>query len=311
MACNLVGHRRSGQVSSIPKEEERTVVLEIDRRRRAALIRRMLPDECRLCNDESMTDWSEFDALLVEGSTEATEGWDFSWLDGRATEGRPSWGYLASLTQRLEGASAVLDIQTGGGETFAEALSRSERLPESLTATESWPPNVVVARRTLAPFGVVVVEAAESDWLPFEDESFDLVSSRHPTVKDWAEIYRVLEPDGLYFSQQIGAGTNSELTDFFMGPQSISDDQRLSVAVSGARRAGLEVIDAREESLPVVFFDVGAVVYFLRKVIWTVPDFSVERYRERLAHLHERIELEGRFVSHSARILLEARKPPW
>ena len=271
----------------------------------------MLPDECGLCNDETVTNWSEFDALLVEGSAEPTDGWDFSWLDGRATEVRPSWGYLASLTQRLEGATAMLDIQTGGGETFAEALSKSERLPDSLAATESWPPNVAVARRTLAPFGVVVVEAAERDRLPFEDESFDLVSSRHPTVKDWAEIYRVLKPDGIYFSQHIGAGTNSELADFFLGPQSIRDDQRLEASVREARLAGLEVIDAREESLPVAFFDVGAVVYFLRKVIWTVPDFSVEKYRERLRHLHERIELDGPFVSHSQRILFEARKSIW
>jgi hypothetical protein len=30
------------------------------------------------------------------------------------------------------------------------------------------------------------------------------------------------------------------------------------------------------------FFHVGALVYFLRKVIWFVPDFTVEKYRDRL-----------------------------
>ncbi len=245
---------------------------------------------------------------MIEGSTEPTGGWDFSWFDGRATEGRPSWKYLASLTQRISKATSVLDIQTGGGESFARALSKSERLPKSLAATESWSPNVVVARQTLTPFGVFVAEVPERGPLPFEGESFDLVSSRHPTVKNWAEIHRVLKPDGTYFSQQIGAGSNSELTDFFMGPQSISEDQRLDVAVSEARVAGLEVIDAREESLPVTFFDIGAVVYFLRKVIWTVPDFSVERYRDRLRLLHERMEDDGSFTSHSRRFLFEARK---
>lgn len=57
------------------------------------------------------------------------------------------------------------------------------------------------------------------------------------------------------------------------------------------------------------FFDIGAVVYFLRKVIWMVPGFTVERYRERLRELHELIESEGPFVAHSARFLIEARKP--
>lgn len=36
------------------------------------------------------------------------------------------------------------------------------------------------------------------------------------------------------------------------------------------------------------FFDIGAIVYFLRKVIWTVPDFTVARYRDRRYDLHRR-----------------------
>jgi hypothetical protein len=68
------------------------------------------------------------------------------------------------------------------------------------------------------------------------------------------------------------------------------------------------VIDVREESMPVEFFDIGAVVYFLRKVIWTVPDFSTDRYREPLKRMHNQIEVDGSFISHSRRYLLEARK---
>lgn len=44
------------------------------------------------------------------------------------------------------------------------------------------------------------------------------------------------------------------------------------------------------------FYDIGAVVVFLRKVIWIVPDFTVDRYRDRLAALHEHILIEGQFV---------------
>jgi len=56
-------------------------------------------------------------------------------------------------------------------------------------------------------------------------------------------------------------------------------------------------------------FDIGAVIYFLRKVIWTVPDFTVDRYRHKLRELHERIEADGPFVAHAVRVLVEARKP--
>lgn len=62
--------------------------------------------------------------------------------------------------------------------------------------------------------------------------------------------------------------------------------------------------------MPLEFFDVGAMVFFLRKVVWTVPDFSVDRYRARLQDLHDQIEQEGMFRSTMSRTLLEARKPP-
>lgn len=69
------------------------------------------------------------------------------------------------------------------------------------------------------------------------------------------------------------------------------------------------MLDLREERLEVHFFDVGAVVYFLRKVLWTVPGFTVEFYRARLVEMHAAIERDGAFVAHSERFLIEAKKP--
>jgi hypothetical protein len=119
----------------------------------------------------------------------------------------------------------------------------------------------------------------------------------------------VLTPGGTYFSQQIGAGSNRELTDFMMGPQPVSERHSAARARSQAEQAGLEVVDLREESLRVTFDDVGAVVVFLRLVVWTVPDFSVDRYRGPLARLHEQIESNGPFVSHAHRFPIEAARP--
>ena len=255
-----------------------------------------------------MTNHSTFEQLLAEGNSEPTEGWDFSWFSGRATEERPSWKYSQALSGRMAHANAVLDVQTGGGERLAEILSQISSTPRHIVATESWSPNVAIAQRNLQPFSAAIVEIADESDFPIRDESFDLVSSRHPTITLWGEIARVLQPDGTYFSQQVGAGTNSELTDFIMGSQPISESRSAQRAVENAASVGLDVIDLREESLPIVFFDVGAVVYFLRKVIWTVPDFGVDKYRDRLLEMHEHIERDGGFLSHSRRFLIEARK---
>ncbi len=249
-----------------------------------------------------------FDDLIGEGASIPTAGWDFSWFDGRATEEKPSWGYAKLLADRMARASAVLDIQTGGGEVLARALEQAERSPVEVAATESWPPNLEIARRTLSRFGASVFEARDDGDLPFNARSFDLVVSRHPVVTIWPEIARVLQPDGTYLSQQVGAGSNRELIDFMMGPQAIGDSRSPQRAVKEAEEAGLAVVDLRQESLRVVFNDIGAVVYFLRKVLWTVPGFKVDGYRARLLSLHEKIQQEGSFVAHAERFLIEARK---
>jgi SAM-dependent methyltransferase len=177
-----------------------------------------------------------------------------------------------------------------------------------LVATESWPPNVSVARRHLAPLGAHLVAVADAPTLPFVAEAFELVVSRHPAIVVWAEIARVLQAGGTYLSQQIGAGTNRELTHFMMGPQPVNESRSVTSTAAAAESAGLEVVRIDPCALRVEFFDVGAVVYFLRKVFWTVPDFTVDKYAERLCALHEHIEREGVFVSTAHRILLEARK---
>jgi SAM-dependent methyltransferase len=247
-----------------------------------------------------------FDELVAEGEAEPVAGWDFSWFAGRATEERPAWGYSGLLAEAISGAQAVLDIQTGGGEVLAGAVRRP---PPRLAATESWPPNVALARERLGPLGGTVAEAGDADPLPFGDAAFDLVVSRHPTVTGWPEIARVLRPGGRFLSQQIGAGSNRELYEYLMGPQPGSPARSAQRAAGQARAAGLRVDRLDEQALRVEFRDIGAVVYFLRKVLWTVPDFSVERYRDRLAALHAEIEAAGQFTSHAQRFLIDARRP--
>jgi len=64
----------------------------------------------------------------------------------------------------------------------------------------------------------------------------------------------------------------------------------------------------REQALRVEFFDVGAVVHFLKKVLWTVPGFTVDGYTEPLARMRRHIQGYGSFVSHSQRFFIEARR---
>lgn len=246
-----------------------------------------------------------FADLVAEANAAPVDGWGFDWLADRATEERPSWGYSRLLADRVSTASAVLDLQTGGGEVLAELPRR----PATMVATEGWPPNVAVARHNLEQLGVRVVEAADDADLPFDEETFDLVSSRHPTMTRWDEVARVLAPGGTYLSQQIGPGSAREVSEAMLGPLDVGLERSPENLAADAEKAGLRVVDLRHERLRMTFHDVGAVIYFLRKVVWIVPGFTVDRHRDQLAALHDRIRAEGPFVAHSARVLIEARKP--
>src|SRR5436305_5982395 len=90
-----------------------------------------------------------FDELIAEAEAAPIEGWDFTWLEGRATEDRPSWRYSERVTERAARASRMLDLQSGGGEM----LARLQQRPLLTLAAEDYQHSVYAAARRLLPAG--------------------------------------------------------------------------------------------------------------------------------------------------------------
>ena len=243
-----------------------------------------------------------FEELVDEAFAADVSGWGFDWLNARANEERPPWGYAKLLAGRLGQVQSALDIETGGGEVLAETPT----FPPRMVATEAWPANAQRARELLAPRGVVIIETtAEAP-----DESFELVTSRHPVRPDWEEIHRVLVPGGRYFAQHVGPASVFELIEHFLGPLTGERTGRDPEGeCAAARDAGLVVTDLRRARCRVEFYDVGAVAWILRKCVWWVPDFSLEKYRNTLVELDARMRGGEPIVAHSTRHLIEALRP--
>lgn len=249
---------------------------------------------------------NDFDELVRQAELAPTETWDFSWLDGRAVEERPSWHYFDRVVERIATVATVLEVQAGTGSMMGSL----PLLPSLAVATEGFPPSVAVAAPRLRARGAHLVETSQSRaGLPFADGSFELVISRHPIEPWWGEIARVLVSGGKYFAQHVGPHSLRSLSELLMGPRPETSARHPDAERQAAEAAGLVVRTLDLERPRTVFFDIGAVVYFLRVVPWIVPGFTVARYRSPLRELDRTIRRLGAFETTASRMLVEATRP--
>lgn len=200
----------------------------------------------------------------------------------------------------------MLDLGTGGGE-FLSALAP---LPARTVATEGYSPNVAVARRTLEPLGVEVVDTSgygEGE-LPLPDGGFDLVVSRHEFYLP-GEVHRVLRPGGGFITQQVGGRDAEQLNQVLGAPPSGYRGFGLAAAAAELRRAGFVLGECGEEEVAGAFRDIGAVVLFLRITPWQIPDFDPRRYDRALRALHVGMSAGQPLPVTCHRFLLIARRP--
>jgi SAM-dependent methyltransferase len=232
-----------------------------------------------------------FEFLLDEAEAHFS-GWDFSYIDGREEEAPLRWSYISEALIRVRKSSALLDMDTGGGEI----LSRFYPFPPVAYATESYQPNVSIARQRLEPLGVKVLALVEEEQrrLPFENSFFDLVLNRHGYY--WPpELCRIMQPGGVFMTQQVGNRNDIGIRTLLEAPDAtvIEEWDDLNKAVSDLEEAGFHILKKLEEIYPQRFYDIGAIVYQLKAVPWQIPDFSVEGYFDRLKAVHDQILLDG------------------
>jgi SAM-dependent methyltransferase len=248
-----------------------------------------------------MPDLDDFDALVADAVAQPVR-WDFAYLDGRAIEERPSWRYFDRVVDAVARAERMLDFETGSGNLETDL----PHLPPLTIGTDAYRPSLAAARPRFAARGAQLACAGMA--LPFRDSTFDLVVSRHPVDTPWAEIARVLRPDGRFLSQQVGPHSLRDLSERLLGPLPPNTHRDPEAARLAAEAAGLVVHDLQHERTRAAFFDIGAVVYFLRVVPWIVPGFDAGRFTPQLRSLHAHIGEHGSFETTSSRFLIDATR---
>ena len=154
--------------------------------------------------------------------------------DARTAAGSPDHlQALATATARVSPApERVLDIGTGTGEA---ALFLAREFPRASVRGVDISESMIREARDkvgLDPEGRIAFRVADASRLPFEDDSFDLVTMVN-MPPFFAEIARVLRPGG----HVVVTASGGALTPFYTPPQ---------VLERGFRRRGIEAVETGE-----------------------------------------------------------------
>lgn len=246
---------------------------------------------------------NQLKTFLKQEEEKSFQGWDFSYLENRWEEESLPWDYESLVKHYLKQDQLLLDMGTGGGE-FLLSLNHPH---DKTHVTEAWLPNVTLCQERLAPLGIGVHHVVDDHALSFESNTFDIIINRHEAycVK---EIKRILKPNGIFITQQVGGKNNERLSHLLL------DNYNPPYLNLNLLNASKELLDNRfdilqkDEYFPYLrFLDVGAIVYFAKIIEWEFPGFSVEQCFNELEKLNDYIKKNGYYESYEHRFMLIAK----
>ena len=248
--------------------------------------------------------YSKLKELWKREENNTFKGWDFSYLENRWVDEELPWNYRDILKKYLNPDYKLLDMGTGGGE-FLLSLNHPYR---NTSVTEMWEPNVKLCKERLEPLGIEVKQVFNDDDLPFEDDTFDIIINRHASF-DIKEVRRILKPNGIFITQQVGGKNNEVLSKALIKDfKPLFSENILDNKLKELEKNFFETLYAKEFFPYLRFKDIGAIVYFAKIIEWEFPNFSVDNCKNRLLYAQQILEQNGCIEGKIHRFLLVLRK---
>jgi len=248
-------------------------------------------------------DTSKLIELWKKDEEMSFKGWDFAYIRDRWEEESLPWDYSDIIMSYLKPNYKLLDMGTGGGE-FLLSLNHPYN---NTSVTEAWEPNFKLCKEKLEPLGICVRQLVDDITLPFEDNSFDIVINRHESY-DAREISRVLRPNGIFITQQVG-GRNNEILSKRLIKNFISlyNYLTLDYSVEYLKLNSFEIIYQNEYYPYLHFFDIGAIVFFAKIIEWEFPGFSVDSCFDELYRMQEELHTKPYIESIEHRYIIVSK----
>lgn len=247
-------------------------------------------------NEEQKNYWQSLEQ-------EKVLGWDFSYMENRWCLEELPWSYENLVHKYLKESMSLLDMGTGGGErllTFGHPYERT-------SVTEGWLPNYELLQKVLKPLGIKIVYVDETDRLDFPEASFDIVLNNHESY-DPKEVSRVLKSGGLFITQQVGEKNGYVLAEK-MNMVENRDHAKWSLKIAGEEleRENFSLLLGREFFPYQKFYDMEGLIYYMKRIPWEYPGFSVSAHFEALLKLQNELSINGEIKNLQHRFILIAK----
>jgi SAM-dependent methyltransferase len=200
-------------------------------------------------------------------------GWDFSKV--KVTSECVEWNFYEEVSKRCKTSGVLLDIGTGGGENVLKIASSFV----FLIGIDISSGMLETAHSNLKKANVENVRFLQmsSDDLKFPSSFFDVISSHHAPFFS-KEISRVLNPDGVFLTQQVCEADKLNIKKAFGRGQAFNeiDGTLKGNYVRELREAGFSDVQSFEYNA-IEYFQRPEDLMFLLKHTPIIPNFGNDK----------------------------------
>jgi SAM-dependent methyltransferase len=237
----------------------------------------------------------------------AVIGWDFNQITKRTKTAGEKWNFLEVVKKYVNTKTFLLDLGTGGGE----ALLKIAKSVEKAYGIDNSKSMISTANKNLAKSKTPNVEfkLADTKKIPFPNEYFDVITCRHApfSVK---EMFRVLKPNGIFITQQVGEKDKQNIKKIFGRGQSFGEKvgTLMGKYIEELKKFGFKIL-RKDTYNAIEYYASMEDLIFLLKNTPIIPEFDIGKDQKYLEELERKYKTKDGIKTNSFRFLIIGKKP--
>lgn len=234
-------------------------------------------------------------------------GWDFSKITKRTKVIGEKWDYIEIVKKYVNKETVLLDIGTGGGELLlkiAQFVKKAYGIDHSRSMIKTAKKNLTKSKISNVKF-----KLADAKKLPFPKEYFDVVICRHSDFYP-NEVFRVLKPNGIFITQQVGEKDKENIKKIFGRGQFFGErvGTLMNRHLQELKNQGFKILRKDVYNATEYYANMEDLIFLLKNTP-IIPDFDIERDQRFLEEIERRYKTNKGIKTNSFRFLIICKKP--